>query len=146
MKSFESEIIIEATPAEVWQMLTAFAAYGAWNPFLRRVQGSATNGAQLYVEAKLPALPAIRFTATITTMQLLHRLGWHARFAGGLFRAHHFFRLEPQTSGGCRLLHGEEFSGLLAAPILLLLGSQFRAGYTAMNEALKRQVETNSDR
>ena len=41
MKELRSEIEIEAPTERVWGVLTDFAAYPEWNPFIRRVSGRA---------------------------------------------------------------------------------------------------------
>jgi Polyketide cyclase / dehydrase and lipid transport len=40
-KQFYAQIDIHATPQRVWQLLTDFAAYPDWNPFITRSSGSA---------------------------------------------------------------------------------------------------------
>jgi hypothetical protein len=44
-----SSIDIDAGPERVWQVLTDFAAYREWNPFIVSVDGSAEVGARLTV-------------------------------------------------------------------------------------------------
>ena len=39
MKELYSEIEIEATDEQVWQILTNFADFPQWNPFLRQASG-----------------------------------------------------------------------------------------------------------
>jgi len=41
VKELRSEIEIEAPTERVWGVLTDFAAYPEWNPFIRRVSGRA---------------------------------------------------------------------------------------------------------
>ena len=66
-------------------------------------------------------------------------LHWRGRvLIPGLFDVEHDFRLEPVTSGFHR---GESLSGLLA-PLFGGLLTQTEQGFVAMNEALKRRVES----
>ena len=49
MKELSTEIEFDGTPDEVWEVLTDFAAYPAWNPFLPRIEGELRPGARLSV-------------------------------------------------------------------------------------------------
>ncbi|MER3407514.1 MAG: SRPBCC domain-containing protein, partial [Nitrososphaera sp.] len=40
-KEVRTEIEIAAGPQRVWQVITDFARYPEWNPFIRRVEGEA---------------------------------------------------------------------------------------------------------
>ena len=39
MKELHSEIEIDASAERVWGILTDFASYPEWNPFIRRISG-----------------------------------------------------------------------------------------------------------
>jgi len=47
MKEVFSEIEIQATADRVWQVLTDFARYPEWNPFIRRISGEPKEGTRL---------------------------------------------------------------------------------------------------
>ena len=49
-----TEIEISAPPAAVWEVLTDFARYPEWNPFLVEVQGSPKVGGELRVAVSPP--------------------------------------------------------------------------------------------
>ena len=42
MKEVHSEVEIEASGERVWQILTDFASFPLWNPFIRRISGEAS--------------------------------------------------------------------------------------------------------
>ena len=44
MKELHSEIVIDASPERVWDVLTDFASYPQWNPFIRRISGELEVG------------------------------------------------------------------------------------------------------
>lgn len=43
-KQLASTIDIDASPQRVWQVLTDFAAYPDWNPFIVRAEGRPEEG------------------------------------------------------------------------------------------------------
>jgi hypothetical protein len=59
----------------------------------------------------------------------------------GIFDGEHAFMLEETNRGTTRLRHEERFSGMLVYPLIALYGDRTRAGFEAMNAALKAQVE-----
>lgn len=60
----------------------------------------------------------------------------------GLFQGEHVFELQPLGEDRTRFVHRERFSGLLV-PLLWkkLLNVDTRAGFEAMNRALKQEAE-----
>lgn len=62
----------------------------------------------------------------------------------GLFDGEHYFRLSSLGSNRTRLVHGERFSGVLVPFAKSSLESATRAGFEAMNKALKARAEGKS--
>jgi len=144
MTTFRSEIIINAPAAKVWELLTNFSSYAAWNPFLVTIKGDAVVGAPLTITAKLSRLPSLTFDATIRMCESPTKLGWDAIFLKGVFEAFHHFAIDDEGKAGecqCRFIHTEEFSGIFSNVVLFVLESKFKQGYGAMNEALKKVAE-----
>src|SRR6266571_1159629 len=50
MKEVSAEIEIEAPAERVWEVLTDFAKFPEWNPFIRQMSGEVRTGAQLHVQ------------------------------------------------------------------------------------------------
>lgn len=140
IKTFRSEITIGAPPEHVWAVLNDFGQYGAWNPFIRRIDGVAGLNVLLGIRVRLAGVPT-RFSARIDRYRQGKTLGWHAELVGGLLKAHHWFELAPLDYGQTRFVHLETFQGTFALPALLLLSGALRQGYEKMNRALKERSE-----
>jgi uncharacterized protein YndB with AHSA1/START domain len=54
MKELHSEIEITASAGRTWLILTDFASYPRWNPFIRRISGEPTTGEHLDVRLEPP--------------------------------------------------------------------------------------------
>lgn len=141
-KTLASEIVIQAPPAAVWQVLTDFAAYPAWNPFIIGIDGEARSGERLDVRIQPVGGKAMRFRPQVMVCTAPHHLRWRGTLiVPGLFDGEHDFRLEALEGGATRFLHSETFSGLLVRPLAAKLDAQTLPGFVAMNEALKVRVE-----
>lgn len=136
-----STIDIDATPDAVWAVLTDFPDYGQWNPFMDRIEGTAEVGRTLTVHMTNGGR-GMTFKPTVLAAVPGSELRWLGTLvAKRLFAGEHSFVLTPTASGGTRLVHSEEFSGVLVAAMKGTLGNT-GAGFTAFNEALKQRVET----
>ncbi len=141
-----TEVLIEAEPSAVWQTLLDFRRYPEWNPFIIGIRGEAKVGARLHVTLSLPDSNREQtFSPRVTKCEEGEELRWLGHlWMKGLLDGEHFFRLEPR-GGGTRVLHGEDFSGLLLKPLLARLTDATR-GFIYMNQALKRRVEGQRSR
>lgn len=141
MKSIRTEIHIDAPPERVWPILTDFARYPAWNPLIPRAEGNVREGERLAVRIELPGGPGMTVRPTLTHVEPRRVLGWKGRlFVPKLFDGEHLFELHP-ADGGTRFVQREHFRGLLVPLVWGSLEAPTRQGFTAMNEALKREAE-----
>ena len=146
MRELRSEIEIDAPPARVWAILTDFDAYPGWNPFMTSIEGQASQGAKLSVRLELPGVRAMSFAPTLIALQPDRELRWRGRLlVPGVFGGEHIFELHPAGGGGTRLVHREEFGGVLVAPLLRMVGAKTLLGFEAMNAALKARAESAPD-
>jgi hypothetical protein len=143
-REIQHQIDIDATPAAVWAVLTDTAAFGEWNPFLRRLDGELRTGAKLSVEIAPPGGRAMTFKPTVLACDEAHELRWLGRLvAPGIFDGEHRFQLEALPGGGTRFTQSERFRGLLVRPFGGTL-EKTRLGFEQMNTALKRRAEAVS--
>jgi hypothetical protein len=140
MRSIRKEIEIDATPEEVWEVLTDFAAYGEWNPFITSIETSGVVGERLRATLSLGGGRPMTLTPTLLVNDPAREFRWLGSMGvRGLFDGEHSFELEP-TGSGTRLIHAERFTGILARAMLALVGRKTSAGFVAMNQALAARV------
>ncbi|BBI99881.1 hypothetical protein FGKAn22_15740 [Ferrigenium kumadai] len=142
MHRLETQIEIAAPAERVWSLLTDFASYSRWNPFIRSIEGPLEVGRSLTVFIQPPGASGMRFRPTVLTVEPNRELRWKGRFLlPGLFDGEHYFRLERRPEGGLTFHQGETFSGILVPLFARALDGATRQGFIAMNEALKREAE-----
>jgi hypothetical protein len=137
-----TEIAIEATPRRVWELLTDFAAYPTWNPFIPRISGPGTVGSRLEVQLQPPGGRTMRMQPTVLVATPSQELRWLGKLGvPGLFDGEHRFRIEPLGTDRVRFIQEERFTGLLAPLVMRFIASATRQGFEAMNQALKARAE-----
>ena len=138
----QTKIDIGASPERVWAALTDFAHHPDWNPFIRKIRGDVREGAQLRVVLGPPRKKPMTFTPVVTAAEPNRHFAWRGTLlAGWLFSGEHEFRLEGLPDGGTRFHHGELFGGLLVPFLKKSLDTDTRAGFEAMNRAIKVEAE-----
>ena len=139
-RRIDTEIAIAATPARVWRVLTDFDAYPDWNPFIRAVEGTAEAGTRLSVTIEAGG-SRHRFRPVLLQATPERALRWLGRGGfPGLFDGEHGFFLEAE-GGGTRLRQEETFQGFLVPLLWRGVEPATRAGFEAMNRALKARAE-----
>jgi hypothetical protein len=142
MHEIQTEIEIAATPERLWSILTDLSAYPSWNPFIRSITGHIERGQRLAVSIQ----PAGGRTMTFRPTVLLAAPNTELRWLGhlllpGIFDGEHYFKMAPSTPGRVRFTQGEKFSGVLVAFAKASLDRGTKAGFVAMNAALKARAE-----
>ncbi|WNJ17063.1 SRPBCC domain-containing protein [Pontibacter sp. G13] len=136
-----TEIIIEAAPEQVWAVLMDFAAYPAWNPFIRTLEGQQEVGSTLQAEIHPPEGSPMTFKPELLVLDEHREFRWLGKlFVSGLFDGEHVFQLERLANGHTRFVQAEYFKGILVPLMRKMLDVQTRAGFEAMNRALRDQV------
>ena len=135
-KTFHAEITIDATPEEVWSVLTDVSNYAAWNPLLVPISGGIREGAEVEYRMTQPDGTQSIMKSRVGKVVALKELHQHAGITG-ILTAHHSYRLEP-TQGGTRLIQHEVDNGVA---MLFWDSSWVQPTYEEVNQALKRHVE-----
>ena len=144
MRELRSEIEIEAPPESVWAVVTDFAAYPTWNPFIRRISGELREGARLEVQIEPPGARATTFKPTVRVVERNRELRWLGRLlVPGIFDGEHSLLIEPRDGGRSRVVQSERFSGVLVGFFRGTL-AKTAGGFEQMNAALEARVEQPS--
>jgi hypothetical protein len=144
MKEIHTEIEINAPAEKVWQVLTDFAAYPEWNPFVRLVEGEVRVGARLHIYIQPSGGKGMSFRPTVLVADPNREFRWlgHLWFPG-LFDGEHSFVIEPLGEGCVRFVQRERFGGLILPFLSKMLDGDIRRGFEEMNRALKLRAESS---
>ena len=141
MECIETEIIIPASADQVWQVLTDFESYAQWNPFIKYLEGKAELGQTLVAKIAPKPNKLQTFKPRVLRAEAGVELRWLGKaFVGGLFDGEHSFKIEAAGQNEVRFIHGECFRGLLVKPLMGSMREDVKAGFIAMNEALKAEI------
>src|SRR5687767_1999859 len=103
-----TEVEINAPAAHVYRVLTDFAQYQAWNPFITAIQGKLVIGERLSVEMSLPEGKTYSLEPRLTQVTENRELRWRGHFMlPALLDAEHFFQLGERGEALTRLVQGQ---------------------------------------
>lgn len=145
MNDVATVIFVAAKPDRIWKQIAGFSRYGEWNPFLISVEGQRALGERATLTFHLTTADGRSadraIAARIIKWEDEHEIRWsHGGWIPGLMDVEHWIRIAP-CKGGAKVHQGLSASGLLSR----LFGSDyfvmFKAGFEAMNTALKAEVE-----
>jgi hypothetical protein len=144
-RTIRSAIEIRAPIDTVWHVLTDFGAYPEWNPHIRRIVGTAKQGARLAIHSQPPGGRVVVMRPRVTTWAPPNELRWRATFLNRrLFSGEHGFKLEPTAANRVRFVQDETFSGLLVPIYSRLRLPRTRRGFDEVNEALRDRAENGA--
>ena len=144
MKELYSEIEIDASAERVWGVLTDFASYPEWNPFIRSISGEPTTGERLEVRIEPPGGRGMIFRPTVLKAEDNRELRWLGHLlVPGLFDGEHSLALQPLDEKRVRFIQREAFKGLLVPLLSRSLDNNTLRGFEEMNRALKERAEAS---
>jgi len=143
MKEIRTEIAIQAAAGTVWSILLDFPAYPAWNPFMTGIRGKPAVGEKLECRPRLPeSRRVLTFRPTVSRLTPERVFAWKGHtLLPGIADGEHFLELEPLGKGSVRLVHRQEYWGLLIPVFWAFFAVRTREGFQRMNEALKARAE-----
>ncbi len=136
-----TDILINATPAQVWSVLTDTASYQHWAAFLVDIQGKIKDGEKItavfQTNPKKEKLTTIEHTITVTEGSAFY---WAEKGPGGIKDNHHFV-VEPTGDGKTRFIQSDEIMKGITWLVGGNLSKMYANGYQAFNRMLKTEVE-----
>lgn len=141
MKQIETEILINAKPKKVWEILTDFEKHSEWNPFIQSIEGEKSPGNRLRVFIKPPDNNGMTLKPLILKFEPEKEFRWKGKLGvGGIFDGEHYFILEKFPDNQTKFIHGEKFSGILV-PFVGKILEKTKDGFKLMNESIKKESE-----
>jgi hypothetical protein len=145
MHEIRTDIEIKATPERVWSILLDFPSHRDWNPFVRSIEGVAKVGDRLKVFIQPQGGKGMTFRPAVLTVIPNAELRWLGRFLlPGIFDGEHYFQINQIAPGHVSFIQGERFSGVLVPFAKSSLDGATKAGFIAMNQALKSRAESTT--
>jgi hypothetical protein len=140
-----TQVDIDATPETVWNVLTDLGHYADWNPFIVEASGEIAVGNKLTNRMQSPGGKAMTIKPVVTAVEPAQTFEWLGHLGvRGVFDGRHRFELQATPAGGTRVMHTEEFQGVLVRFMRKTLDSQTKSGFEVMNVALKTRAEAEA--
>ncbi len=145
MKEVRTEIEINSYPESVWKILTDFATYDQWNPFINKIIGNPREGDKIDIHIETPGGKKRKYSPRITKVEEARELRWFGKSSiPGFLNAEHIFTIEELQPQRVRFVQREVFDGLLAGLFGKGMDSDVKQGFEDMNYALKKHAERSN--
>jgi len=143
VREIYTEIVVRADAGTVWDILLDFDAYPLWNPFITKIRGTPALGARLECRPRLPGRRRTTvFHPRISRLEPQETFAWLGHvLVPGLADGEHLFEISREDDTAVKLVHRQEFRGLLIPVLWPFFHEGTRRGFERMNEALRRRAE-----
>jgi hypothetical protein len=138
----DTEITIDCDLDAAWALLTDYAGYGDWNPYMIKIEGAAATGSTLRVTLHSTGPLVDTREVDINVLSVLPTsMRWEG-VAGDrtLFHGDHWFVLEELAPGKTRLHHYEHFTGSQCDAIMAQYGETIHANFLRFNQAFRDRL------
>ena len=146
-REIKTEIVINASTEEIWDVLLNHKEYPEWNPFIKKISGSVVQGENLAVTIQTENNKPMDFTPIVLMNKENEEFRWKGKLiVNGVFDGEHYFTVEKIETNRVKFIQGENFSGILSGLFMLMIREDTEGGFKSMNMALKNRVESNQNR
>lgn len=141
----DETVEIDAPAEVVWKVLTDFASYGEWNPFVLRCSTTLEPGAPIDMRVRLVGPKAFPQREYIRDHIPGVEFGYRMKpVPGGTLHSHRTHTVTPLGDGRCRYRSHFELAGWLQPVVTALLGTALRRGFGGMTAAVASRAESVS--
>lgn len=141
-RSIRTEVMINDSPSKVWKQLMDHESYAEWNPFIKSISGSQEVNSTLDITIQSNEKSTMNFQPLILVNNPNQEFRWRGKLiVNGIFDGEHYFILEEMGPNKTKLIHGEQFTGLLSGALLGMIKKDTEKGFKAMNSSLKELIE-----
>lgn len=137
MKTFETQIDIEAPPARIWQMLTQDMPRNPSRYGIAHIEGTIATGAKIKLRSEVA--PNRAFALTVTRCDAPNDMVWRGGMPLGLFVGTRTFTIKGHETGSTFQMR-EVFSGPMAGLITRSM-PDLTPSFTKFAMALKEEAE-----
>jgi hypothetical protein len=142
MGELNNEVEIDASAERVWQLLTDFATYPQWNPYIQGITGNLTTGNRLTVTLQPTRGRRTTVRPTVLNVEDSHELRWVDRIVlPGVRDVEHVFQIDRLGPERVRFTQREICTGVLASFHMPSSSAGTRQGFREMGRALKMRAE-----
>jgi carbon monoxide dehydrogenase subunit G len=139
MVEYQTSVVIEAVPDQVWRVLTDFETYGQWNDFYRKVVTQGQVGDRIRMHVTLGRLKVV------SVERIRHReenqsLAWG--LDSFLLRSGVHRKLSAMEGGRTEVTSVFKAAGPIAGIAMPLFGRQIQSGMEHFLEALRTRVQS----
>ncbi len=136
-----TDIIIDASPEQVWSVLADTSSYKNWAAFLVDIQGEIKQDQRVTIAFQLnpkkDKLTTIDHTLSVVEGKEFY---WAEKGPGGVRDSHHF-QVELTSDGKTRFVQSDEIMGGISWLLGGYLAKMYAAGYCEFNRSLKAEAE-----
>jgi len=138
MRSYEATTLIEATPEQVWPVLTDIAAWPGWDSGVTNVDGRLALGEKLSITVE--ANPGRAFPVKVVTLSEPDRLAFRGGMPLGLFTGERTYTLQREGTAA-RFTMREQYTGPLAGIIFKSI-PDLGPSFQQFADGLKQRAES----
>lgn len=138
MKSYEASATIDATPEEVWKVLTDGPGFTSWDSGIEKFEGTIAKGnkIKLYSEAS----PGRAFPLKVAELEPERKMVFMGGMPLGLFKGVRVYRLR-EVDGRTEFQMREQYSGPLL-PMIWRSMPDLQPSFDKFAAGLKARVES----
>lgn len=141
MQQLDAYSDIDAPPEKVWSVVTDFASFPEWNPFIVAASGELRAGEKLKITLKAPDMRPVTFKPKLLDVEPGRLMRWKGvTYIPGLFDGRHALSIEPLPDGRSRFRTHEDVTGILL-PFVGSIMRRTQQGFEALAAAVKQRAE-----